>query len=106
MTETRPTAGASVAKVKIEAWLAAVLMVVSFGVGFVVRAVVTEDQQPAPIEQQVPGMPPGLIQEAPPLAPDQLTGELPEGHVPVDPNAPAPTPALSSSPAMPAWTGR
>ena len=91
MTETRPTQGTSVAKVKIEAWLAAVLMVVSFGVGFVVRAVVTEEQQPVPIEQQVPGMPEGIVQ-APPLAPDQLTGELPEGHVPVDPNAPAPTP--------------
>lgn len=91
MTEPRPSSpGASVAKVRIEAWIAAVLMVISFGVGFIVRSVVAEDQAPpAQMEQQIPGMPPGVIQ-APPLTDDQLTGQLPEGHVPVDDGSPSP----------------
>ena len=86
MSEQTPGAG-GVTKVRIEAWIAAVLMVVSFGAGFLIRGIVTEEQPATPIEQQVPGMPAGVV-PAPPLTDDQLTGGLPEGHVPVEETSP------------------
>lgn len=77
-TESQPM------KARIEVWIAAVLMVVAFAVGTVTGMVVKSSSEPEPSPAvTVPGMPPGVV-PAPPLSGDQLSGGLPEGHVPIE----------------------
>lgn len=91
--EAPEKAGAAAMKARIEVWLAAILMVISFAVGFVVRGVTTEEPAPATIEQQAPGLPQGVI-PAPPLTDSQLNGgQLPAGHPGVDSGNTATSPA-------------
>lgn len=93
MTDQKGSVARTGAKAMIEVWMAAVLMVVSFAVGFAVRGVTTEKSPPA-VEQQMPGTQQGVIQ-APPLTNDQLQSGLPQGHPQVAP--PSETPGGGSS---------
>ena len=75
----KKTAPARPAKIqpKIEVWIAAILMLIAFGVGYFVRGATEKSTTTVPIEQQVPG---GTVQ-APPLTDQQLNGGvLPSGH--------------------------
>lgn len=84
MTDTEPDKVPSFATAKIEVWLAGVLMIVAFAVGFVLHGVTNEPAAPA--TQPITGVPAGGVIPAAPLTDSQLQGGvLPPNHPEVAP---------------------
>jgi hypothetical protein len=80
MSEQEQKTKPSALTAKIEVWIAAILMVVAFGVGFVMRGFTAQESTTTPgIEQTVPGTTSGVVQ-APALTDQQLQQGLPQGH--------------------------
>ena len=82
MTNTAPEKSPSFAMAKIEVWLAGVLMILAFAVGFLLHGVISEPTAPA--VQPISGLPGGIV-PAGPLTGDQLQGQLPPNHPEVAP---------------------
>ena len=75
---------------KVEVWLAGVLMLIAFAVGFVVRGVASDNSTPAPAtDQQLTGTTNGIV-PAPPLTDQQLQAGLPAGHPALDQTSSSP----------------
>lgn len=77
MTDPAPKKAPSIASAKIEVWLAGVLMLLAFAVGFLLHGVINQPTSPAQ-PQPITGVPAGSIPG--PLTNSQLQGGLPAGH--------------------------
>ena len=93
-TQTSENKTPSIATAKIEVWLAGVLMLLAFAVGFLLHGVTNPPSTPAPV-QPITGLPGGVV-PAGPLTNNQLQGGLPPNHPEVVPGqtvpgAPAPS---------------
>jgi len=83
MTDSRDKKAPSIAMAKIEVWLAGVLMIIAFAVGFLLHGITNEPAAPVP-QQPIPGLQGGIV-PAGPLTGDQLQGGLPANHPEVAP---------------------
>lgn len=94
MSESSDKKAPSIATAKIEVWLAGVLMILAFAVGFLLHGVTNTPSTPAPV-QPVSGLPGGIV-PAGPLTNSQLQGGLPPNHPEVIPGQTVPGAPLSS----------
>ena len=83
MKDPAPEKGPSIAMAKIEVWLAGVLMILAFAVGFLVRGVTNEPSAPAQ-QQPITGVPGALTDS------QVQGGTLPPGHPAVVPGQTVP----------------
>lgn len=84
MNDQAPDKAPSLANAKVEVWLAGVLMIIAFAVGFALHGLVNEPGTPAQ-QQPITGAPAGGVVPAAPLTDAQLQGGLPAGHPEVVP---------------------
>ena len=88
MTNSGDKKTSSMATAKIEVWLAGVLMLIAFFVGFLLHGVTSEPAAPTQL-QPVTGLQGGIV-PAGPLTSDQIQGQLPANHPEVAPGQTAP----------------
>jgi hypothetical protein len=95
MTDSKDTEAPSFAMAKIEVWLAGVLMILAFAVGFLLHGVTSEPAAPA-VQQPISGLPPAGIVPAAPLTESQLQGGMPANHPAVAPGQTVPGAPVAS----------
>jgi hypothetical protein len=88
----------SALRTKVELWVAVVLMAFGFLGGVLVSGMDSGPAQQGPPSGTQQQFPQEGFQVAPPLTEEQLSGEMPAGHVPVDSGA-SQTPSGTGSPA-------
>lgn len=95
MTDAATKKTPSLATAKIEVWLAGVLMILAFAVGFLLHGVTSEPAAPA-VQQPISGVPAGAIVPAGPLTDSQLQGGMPANHPEVAPGEAVPGAPVAS----------